>query len=236
MVGLGESWAVALAIPAGLLVGIIVGLFNGIGVGYLRLPSMILTLAVNAVLLGVAVLYTGGFAPQTKASEAMRVLGKGSDILGVPNMLWIWLLVSLAIVFMLRRTPYGRYIFAVGNRERATYLSGVNTSAVLLKAFAISGLCSAAGGVLLAGRLDQSYQGMGDEYLLPAIAAVVLGGTNILGGRGTYLGTVAGVLVITLLTSVLAVMQMPEASRRIIFGLVILAMLLVNGRSGRNAV
>jgi ribose transport system permease protein len=235
MVGVGEPWAVALAIPAGLLVGILVGLFNGVAVGFLRLPSMILTLAVNAVLLGLTVIYTGGFAPQTKSSEAMRILGKGSDFLGMPNMLWIWLLVSAAIVFMLRRTPYGRYVFATGNRERATYLSGVNTSMVLLKAFVLSGVCSALGGVLLAGRLDQSYQGMGDEYLLPAIAAVVLGGTNILGGRGTYLGTVAGVLVITLLTSVLAVMQMPEASRRIIYGVVIIAMLLVNGRSARHA-
>jgi ribose transport system permease protein len=232
MVGIGEPWAAALAIPAGLVVGAAVGLINGIGVGYLRLPSMILTLAMNAVLLGLAVLYTGGFAPQTKAPEAMRVLGKGSAILGVPNMLWVWLLLSLAIVFLLRRTPFGRYLFAIGNRERATYMSGVNTSRVLVKAFVLSGTCSALAGVLLAGRLDQSYQGMGDEYLLPAIAAVVLGGTNILGGRGTYVGTVAGVLVITLLTSVLAVMQMPEASRRIIYGVVIIAMLLVNSRAG----
>ena len=234
MVGIGEPWAAALAIPAGVVVGAAVGLINGIGVGYLRLPSMILTLAMNAVLLGLAVLYTGGFAPQTKASEAMGVLGKGSDILGVPNMLWVWLLVSLAIVFLLRRTPFGRYLFAIGNRERATYMSGVNTSRVLVKAFMLSGSASALAGVLLAGRLDQSYQGMGDEYLLPAIAAVVLGGTNILGGRGTYIGTVAGVLVLTLLTSVLAVMQMPEASRRIIYGVVIIAMLLVNSRAGRQ--
>ncbi len=92
---------------------------------------------------------------------------------------------------------------------------------------------SALGGVLLAGRLDQSYQGMGDEYLLPAIAAVVLGGTNILGGQGSYAGTVAGVLVISLLGSMLSVMQMPEASRRIIYGVVIMAMLLVHGRGAR---
>ena len=141
---------------------------------------------------------------------------------------------SLAILFLLRRTPFGRYVFATGNREQAVYLSGVVTSRVLVKAFVISGLCSAGAGILLAGRLDQSYQGMGDEYLLPAVAAVVLGGTNILGGRGTYLGTVAGVLLITLLTSVLAVMQMPEASRRIIYGGVIIAMLLINGRASRR--
>ena len=95
----------------------------------------------------------------------------------------------------------------------------------------ISGFCNALGGVLLAGRLDQSYQGMGNEYLLPAVAAVVLGGTHILGGRGSYLGTVAGTLVITLLSSSLSVMQMPEASRQIIYGVVIVSMLLLHGRS-----
>ena len=139
---------------------------------------------------------------------------------------------SLAFVFLLRRTPFGRDIFAVGNREIATYLSGIRTGRVIVTAFVFSGFSSALGGILLAGRLDQSYQGMGNDYLLPAIAAVVIGGTHILGGRGTYLGTVAGVLVLTLLSSVLAVMQMPEASRQIIYGVVIIAMLLVNSRAG----
>ncbi len=232
LVGLGEPWD-RLAIPGGLAVGLLVGLFNGIGVGYLRLPSMILTLATNAVLLGLAVLYTGGFAPQTKASALMRELGKDSAILGIPNMLWVWLAGSVALVVLLRRTSFGRKIYAIGNRERATYLSGVRTSRVVALCFVLSGFTSALAGVLLAGRLDQSYQGMGDEYLLPAVAAVVLGGTNILGGRGSYLGTVAGVLVISLLGSMLSVMQMPEASRRIIYGLVIIAMLLIHGRGAR---
>ena len=232
LVGFGEPWA-ALAIPGGLAVGLAVGLLNGIGVGYLRLPSMILTLAVNAVLLGLAVLYTGGFAPQTRASALMRALGKDSSALGVPNMLWVWLLVSAAIPLVLRGSAFGRAVYAIGNRERAAYLSGIRTSRAVMLCFVLSGLMSALGGVLLAGRLDQSYQGMGDEYLLPAIAAVVLGGTNILGGRGSYVGTVAGVLVISLLASMLSVMQMPEASRRIIYGVVIMAMLLVHGRGAR---
>ncbi|TXL74032.1 ABC transporter permease [Vineibacter terrae] len=229
VVGLGEAWA-PFAIPAGLMVGVVVGLFNGIGVGYVRLPSMILTLATNAVLLGLAVVYTGGFAPQTKASGLMRWLGRDSSVLGVPNVLWVWLLLGVGVAVVLRRSAVGRAIFATGNREVASYLSGIRTSRVICLAFVFSGVCSALGGILLAGRLDQSYQGMGNDYLLPAIAAVVLGGTHILGGRGTYLGTAVGVLVISLISSVLAVMQIPEASRQIIYGAVIIAMLLLHGR------
>jgi len=227
--GMGEPWT-GLAIPCGLVVGALVGLFNGLGVAYLRLPSMILTLGTNAVLLGLAVIYTGGFAPQTRASELMRQLGKDSSIWGVPNILWVWLAVSIVAILLLRITPFGRKVYAIGNCERAAYLSGISTGYVVTTCFLVSGLTSALGGVLLAGRLDQSYQGMGDEYLLPAVAAVVLGGTNILGGRGSYIGTVAGVLMISLLSSMLSVMQMPEASRRIVYGIVIIAMLLVNSR------
>ena len=223
-----------LAIPGGLLVGVAVGLLNGFGVGYLRLPSMILTLAMNAVLLGLAVLYTGGFAPQTKASHLMLVLGRDSGVLGIPNVLWVWLALAVVVVVTLRFTRFGRAVYGVGNRERVCYLSGIPTSRVLMLAFVASGLCSALAGLVLAGRLDQSYQGMGNEYLLPAIAAVVLGGTHILGGRGTYGGTVAGTIVITLLSSSLAVMQIPEASRQIIYGVVIIGMLLLHGRSAKT--
>jgi len=94
-------------------------------------------------------------------------------------------------------------------------------------------MCSALAGVMLAGYSTKAYQAMGDPYLLPAIAAVVLGGTHILGGRGTYLGTVAGVILISLLQSILSVMQMPEAGRQIIYGVVIIVMLLVYGRGER---
>ena len=100
----------------------------------------------------------------------------------------------------------------------------------MLFAFAIAGGLSAFGGVLLAGYASRASQAMGDAYLLPSIAAVVLGGTSILGGRGSYLGTVAGVILITLLQSILSVMQMEEFGRQVIYGLVILAMLLLYGR------
>jgi ribose transport system permease protein len=219
----------AAALPVGLGVGLAVGLLNGLGVAYLRVPSMIFTLGMNAVLRGLMVMHTGGFAPQTQATELMTRLAT-SHVLGLPTALLVWALLSVGMVLLLRRTVFGRYVYAIGNREAAAYLSGVPTRAVLVAAFALCGLCAALAGVLLAGYSTKAYQGMGDAYLLPSIAAVVIGGTHILGGRGRYAGTVVGTVLITLLASVLSVMQMAEAGRQVIYGLVIIAMLLAYGR------
>jgi ribose transport system permease protein len=220
-----------LAIPFGVLCGVAVGLVNGFGVAYLRIPSMIVTLATNAVAQGLMVVYTGGFSPQDSASEAMRWLATGHLLPGVPNAVVAWALIGAATVFVLTRTTFGRSVYAIGNRERAAYLSGVDTRRIVLIAFAAAGGLSAFGGVLLAGYASKAAQSMGDAYLLPAIAAVVLGGASILGGKGSYLGTVAGVILITLLQSILSVMQMPEAGRQITYGVVIVAMLLLYGRA-----
>ncbi|MBD9498795.1 ABC transporter permease [Ensifer sp. ENS01] len=221
----------ALAIPFGVLCGIGIGLINGVGVAYLRIPSMIVTLATNAVAQGVMVVYTGGFSPQDSATAAMRYLATGALVPGIPNVVFIWALIGAAMVFLLRRTGFGRAVYGIGNRERAAYLSGINTRRIVMIAFAASGGLSALGGVLLAGYASKAAQSMGDAYLLPAIAAVVLGGTSILGGKGSYLGTVAGVILITLLQSILSVTQMPEAGRQIIYGVVIILMLLLYGRA-----
>ncbi len=219
-----------LAIPFGVLTGVLLGLVNGIGVAYLRIPSMIITLAVNAVAQGLMVAYTGGFAPQDSASGAMKFLAAQSTF-GVPHAVVVWLIVGAAAIFVLTRTSFGRAVYGIGNRESAAYLSGVPTQRVVMIAFALCGGLAAFGGVLLAGYAGKAAQSMGDAYLLPAIAAVVLGGTSILGGRGNYLGTVAGVILITLLQSILGVMQMAEFGRQIIYGVVIIAMLLLYGRT-----
>jgi ribose transport system permease protein len=224
------GWWGEAGIVFGVLCGLVVGLVNGLGVAFLRIPSMIFTLGINAVAQGLMVLHTGGFAPQDHATQTMHWLAVKRPLLGIPNALLVWLAIGLMVVFTLRRTPLGRYIYAFGNRESATYLSGVNTPGVVVACFALAGMMSALAGVLLAGYSTKAYQAMGDPYLLPAIAAVVLGGTNILGGRGTYLGTVAGVILITLLQSILSVMQMEEAFRQVIYGVVIITMLLVYGR------
>ena len=224
---------VAMAVPFGVLCGLLLGLCNGIGVAYLRVPSMIFTLGINAVAQGLMILRTGGSAPQDMATPAMRTLATGHLVPGVPNAVWIWIIVGVGTVFLLNRTTFGRAVYGIGNKEQAAYLSGVRTQRVVLVAFVLSGGLSAFAGALLAGYSTKAYQGMGDPYLLPAIAAVVLGGTSILGGKGSYLGTTAGVILITLLQSILSVMQMADWGRQVIYGLVILAMLLLYGRSER---
>ncbi len=150
----------------------------------------------------------------------------------MPNAVIIWAVIGAATVFLLTRTTFGRAVYAIGNRERAAYLSGIDTRRDrddrlrhLRRAFAPSAACCSPA----MPRRRRSRWAI--AYLLPSIAAVVLGGTSILGGRGSYLGTVAGVILITLLQSILSVMQMPEAGRQIIYGVVIVAMLLLYGRA-----
>jgi len=221
------------ALPVGLAVGAFAGLLNGLGVAFLRVPSMIFTLGMNTVLQGLMVVFTGGFAPRSEAPHWMEILAVGST-LAIPNSVFVWIAVGALAQFLLTRTAMGRYIYAVGNQEQAVYLSGIRTQWVLVGSFVASGVCSAVTGMLLAGFSHKAYQAMGDSYLMSAVAAVVIGGTNIMGGRGTYLGTVLGTILIVLLQSVLSVMQMPDAGRQIIYGGVIIAMLLVYGRQERH--
>ncbi|MBG6202789.1 MAG: ABC transporter permease [Roseibium album] len=235
LVGSGDPLLTALAVPAALAFGALIGIVNGIGVAILRIPSMVWTLAINSILLGLAVLNTGGFNPKGEASPLMVSMASGR-VLGLPMSFLIWMAVCAVITLFLIRTPFGRYLRSIGYNEKATFLSGVSTPSVVFAAFALAGMCSAMGGVLLAGYANQAYQSMGDPFLLPTIAAVVIGGTSILGGRGGLFGTVGGALFITLLTSILSVMQIGDAWKSIVFGVIILAMLLFQTmRKGAHA-
>ncbi len=225
--------AAAAAIPIGLLLGGLLGAINGFGVAVLRVPSMIWTLGVNAVVLGCSVLVTGGFAPKGEATALMRALAVGQT-LGIPNATMIWLMLGALAAFILTRFGVGRAIYAIGNGEKATYLAGIRTSGVIFSTFIFAGLCSALGGLLLAGYANQAYQAMGDPYLLPAIATVVVGGTSIQGGRGLILNVMLAVAFVTLLTSLLSVLQISEAQRQVVYGSVILITLLIYGRISRE--
>jgi len=200
----------AVAILAGLSIGLFSGLFNSIGIVLLRVPSMIWTLGVSYVLLGFSVYLTGGYQPKGKPIAFMRYLAVGRTFLGIPNAIIVWLVISIVVIIFLKKTKYGRYIYAIGLSEKASYLSGINTSLMTTLVFCIAGISNAFAGMMLAGYANQAYQAMGDKYPMQAIAAVVIGGTSILGGIGSYSGTIAGVILITLISSLLSIMQIPE--------------------------
>ena len=227
----GASWT-AFGVPLAIACGALVGLANGLGIAFLRIPSMVFTLGMNAVVQGMVVMYTGGNAPPDQATPILQWLAV-RDTFYLPHAVMVWAVIGVLVLMALHRTPFGRYVYAIGNSERVTYLSGISTRTILIAAFVTSGACSAFAGAMLAGYAGKAYQAMGDPYLLPAIAAVVLGGTSILGGRGNYLGTVAGVILITLLESILSVMQIPDSARQIIYGAMIVVMMLVYGRDRR---
>ncbi len=227
----GQNDRLILGAAAGIGVGVLVGLVNGIGVAYLRIPSMVLTLGVNAVLKGITVVYTGS-APQFQQTPELLSKAATEILFGfLPAALVLWALVSLMHYLVLSRSGLGRKTYAVGNNEIAAYLSGVKTPRVLIMVFVLSGALNALAGLLLAGNAGRSFNEMGDSYLLPAIAAVVVGGTSILGGSGKYAGTIAGVIIIRLLDGALNIVQVPPAAKDITFGMVILVMLFLYGRS-----
>ncbi|MFO1150841.1 MAG: ABC transporter permease [Alsobacter sp.] len=223
--------ATLFALPAGIAMGMLIGAINGLGVALLRVPSMIWTLGVNVVVLGCCVLVTGGFAPKGESSELMRHLAVGFTA-GIPNAALIWFALGGAVALLLAGTGLGRALYAIGNGERAAFLAGVPTGLVIFAAFVFAGACNGLGGLLLAGYANQAYQAMGDPFLLPAIAAIVVGGTSIQGGRGALSTVMLAVIFMTLLTSLLSVLQIGDARRQVVYGAVILGMLVVYGRLG----
>lgn len=222
-----------LAIPLGLCFGMAVGLLNAIGVAVFRVPAMVWTLAVNAMLLGAAVFYTGNSRPNGEVPWLATQAAIGRTF-GIPNAFLAWLVVATITVWVLKRTVYGNYLYALGNSRRAVFLAGARLRLVTVATFVLAGMFSSFGAILLLGYTNQAYQGMGDPYLMPVISAVVIGGTSIQGGRGNYTGTFAGAIFVTLLSSVLSVMQMPAAAREMIFGTIILIVLLVHGLTNKN--
>jgi ribose transport system permease protein len=183
----------------------------------------------NGILQGAALVYSNG-TPDGFASPSLRWLMTG-HLLGITPVVWIVIGFVVAGTLLLHRTVLGRKIYAVGNSSLVARLSGVNVGATLIAAYSLSGLCAALVGILLVGFSGQASLGMGDEYLLPSIAAVVVGGTLITGGRGQYIGMVGGVLLLTALSTLLAGTTLPPAVRDIIFGfVVVLAVLALRER------
>ncbi|SFJ74125.1 ribose transport system permease protein [Bosea sp. OK403] len=216
----GSDAALIYAVPVVLGLGALVGLVNGLGIVALGLSPIVMTLAMNGILQGIALVYSGG-TPNGFAAPALRWFMTGR-VLGVTPIVPFLLLFVAGAVVLLGRTAFGRRVYAIGNGERPAELSGVPVKATLLRVYMLSGVCAALVGILLAGFSGQGSLGMGDDYLLPSIAVVVVGGALITGGRGSYAGMIGGVLLLTALQTLLAGTTLPYATRAILYGVVVL--------------
>mgnify|MGYP001555060575 CR=1 FL=1 len=221
----GSNGATIWVVPAVLVVGALVGLFNGLGVVFLGLAPIVMTLATNGILQGAALVYSNG-TPVGFSSPFLRWVMTGSLGGVTPVVVLVAVFVVIAVV-LLGRTPFGRRLYAVGSSARVATLSGVGVGRTLIGAYILSGVCAALVGILLIGFSGQASLGMGDEYLLPSIAVVVVGGTLITGGRGHYIGMLGGVLLLTALQTMLDGTTLPHAMRYIIFGAVVLSAVVV---------
>jgi ribose transport system permease protein len=222
----GQTSNPILSLLAGCAVGLVAGLLNGIGIAQLRVPSLIWSLGMNLVLQGATLVYTDTSAPSSTIAPFARWIVTGTTG-GVPMILIFWVLLSIACLVVLHCTAFGRRIYALGNNELASAMSGINVFRVYFPVYLISGLAASITGILLSGYSGQTYLGMGESYLLIPIAAVVIGGTTLAGGRGGYFGTVIGSVAVVLLDSVLTSLQVSPGLRKIFFGAIIVAMMLL---------
>lgn len=225
----GSEW---IAFAVVVLLGVVVGLVNTLGVYVLRVHSLIWTLAVNLLLEGVALLYSNAAAPTTHVPSVARFLALGN--LGyLPMAFVVWAFFAALVILALHRLPFGRAIYAIGSRQAAALLSGIRLGRINTIIFIVSALGSAFVGLLLAGYSSQAYLGMGNEYLLPPIAAVVIGGTRLSGGEGGYIGSIAGALVVVLLQAMLITLAVSQGAREVIFGTILLALCFLFLRRAR---
>ena len=218
--GQGDAVAIVIALGAAGLVG----LANGVCVGVFRVHPLIMTLGISFVVLGLMNAYqllmvrAGVVLP-----DVIDVLGSGTTLTIFPNSLVIFVPIAVLILVGLRRSGFGRLLFAVGDNPIAARLSGVRAWQVIIALYIISGLIAGIAGFLVAGLTQTASLSLVEQSVLPSVAAAVIGGTSIMGVRGGYAGTIVGALILTVLANLLTVLQMPEGVRQILFGAIIVA-------------
>jgi ribose transport system permease protein len=221
----GKDGNLPVALVASLAVGVLTGLVNGLIISYLKVPDLVATLATMTIVIGVGYLVTNG-APRGSSSPLLNGI-MTSRLLGVLTVgALLWFALAAATIVVLRFTTVGRRVYAVGLNRDASRYAAVSTNRTVIILYVLSGLAAAFAGVLLTGYTGSSYLGSGASYQLASIAAVVLGGVSIFGGRGGYGGTIAGVVITVLLLSILQVVGIPQAGQNITYGIVILLMLI----------
>jgi len=214
------------AILVGLIVGAVLGYFSGWSITKFKVPPFVATLAMLTIARGLTMLWTNGF-PITGLGDNFAFIGTGW-FLGIPMPVWISAFIVLIAVIITRKTKLGRYIYAVGGNESASRLSGLNIKKIKIIVYSISGVLAAVGGIMVTSRLDSAQPNAGTSYELDSIAAVVIGGTSLSGGRGSVMGTVLGALIIGVLNNGLVLLNVSPFWQQFIKGLVILIAVILD--------
>ena len=219
----GQSFQLSLVIS--ILACTAFGFANGLGTVLLKIPPLIMTLSMGSVVLGVMLIYIKGFPD----GGSPRVLSKFiyGETLSLPNMILVWIIIIAAVTFVMSKTKIGRIMYGVGSNRLTAELSGVNTQKVRIIAYGMSGfVCSFAGIFLLGYMAAPNNLETGAHYIMPSIAAAVVGGVSLSGGEGSYGGAVTGVIFLTILEALLMTVQLGEPVRKIIYGVVVIAILI----------
>jgi len=237
---MGKDSNFALALVVVLVLGFTLGLINGIGISFLGIAPLIMTLAWGIVVEGSLLFITNGFPPG-KASPLLELLGGGSlkfnlgnYLVEIPWVIIIWIVITLIVLYVFKRTTLGRIFYGIGTNDRAANLLGIRTKQFRMLSYGFSGMFSAFSGMLLLGYVTNPNLNLGINYGLPSVAAIVIGGISLAGGAGSYLGAVAGSIILSTLASILVTFQLGESGRQIIFGFVLLILLVLYARKPRR--
>lgn len=214
------------ALAAGLGGGVLLGAINGLFIAKWRMPAFVVTLGMLSMGRGFTFIYSDGM-PVPRIDERFLVIGQGT-FLGIPFPVLILAFVFLVSWGILYKTRYGRYVYAVGGNEKSAQVSGVNTRWIIFSVYAISGLCAALAGIILTARTTAGLPQAGQAYELDAIAAVVIGGTSLSGGRGTLTGTLIGALLIGVIGNGLDLLGVSSYYQQVIKGAIIIVAVLLD--------
>jgi len=214
------------AVLIGVSLGFSLGWFNGWTITRFKVPPFVATLAMLTIARGLTMLWTKGF-PINGLGEHFAFLGTGW-FLGIPMPVWITFVVVALAVLLTNKTKFGRYIYAIGGNERAARLSGINIGRVKMTVYAIAGLLAGVGAMIVTSRLDSAQPNAGMGYELDAIAAVVIGGTSLSGGKGTIMGAVLGGCVIGVLNNGLVLLNVSPFWQQVVKGIVILLAVIID--------
>lgn len=225
------------AVAVALALGLFIGLVNGIGIGVFGVQPLIMTLGMQGIIVGALTVFSMKFTNGVPlVPDPVRQLGSGTILSYIPVNLLLWAPLSLLIIWGLRRSGFGRMVYAVGDNPVACRLAGIRVWQVLVATYALCGLLAAVAGLLYVGATNAADLALVTPYLLPSIAAAVIGGTSILGGSGGYGGTIIGALILTVLNSLLVLLNASEAFRQILYGVIVLALAWIYARtSGADA-